>query len=137
MPRSLANNNLLRPIAIFLFGILILAVLIEEYRNSSSRISSCSLFSSDFGVTVQKVFYNVTRDPSETRQRKVYIVHVDSLIYRKISCTGNGQCGIPILLPVVGGSRIRVVSHGTCVSFVRKRMWIPQHFIFSTTSIVY
>lgn len=64
----------MRPIATFLFGILILAVLIEEYRNSS--ISSGTFFSSDFGVSIRKVYHNVTRGPS--RRRNAYIVLVDN-----------------------------------------------------------
>ena len=64
----------MRPIATFLFGILILAVLIEEYRNSS--ISSGTFFSSDFGVSIRKVYHNVTRGPS--RRRNAYIVLIDN-----------------------------------------------------------
>ena len=74
---SMASNNLLRPIAIFLFGILILAAVIEEYRNSS--ISSGTLFSSDFGVSIRQVYHNITtRSPSNIRRRKAYIVLVDN-----------------------------------------------------------
>jgi hypothetical protein len=72
----MASNNRLRPIAIFLFGILILAAVIEEYRNSS--ISSGTLFCSDFGVSIRQVYHNVTRSPSNIRRRKAYIVLVDN-----------------------------------------------------------
>ena len=54
-----------------------MAAVIEEYRNSS--ISSGTLFSSDFGVSIRQVYHNITtRSPSNIRRRKAYIVLVDN-----------------------------------------------------------
>jgi hypothetical protein len=41
------------------------------------------------------------------------------------------------LVALVGGSQLRVGSHGTRVSIVRQRKWIPLSCVFSTTSFVF